>query len=92
MLFNLDTSRFETLLNGFPNARVLVVGDLMADEYLKGEVTRISREAPVLILKQQVASTVFPGGAANAAANIASLSGRTEMAGLVGADLMAGTL
>jgi rfaE bifunctional protein kinase chain/domain len=86
--FNLDTPRFESLLAAFPTKRVLVVGDLFADEYIKGQVARISREAPVLILQQKEA-LLYPGGAANAAANIASLGGGCDMAGLVGEDLMA---
>jgi rfaE bifunctional protein kinase chain/domain len=88
---DLDTPRLEALLAGFAKAKVLVVGDLFADEYVTGEVARISREAPVLIL-QHSNSTVFPGGAANAAANIASLGGIVDMAGVVGEDLMAGQL
>jgi rfaE bifunctional protein kinase chain/domain len=88
---DLDTPRLEALLAGFAKAKVLVVGDLFADEYVTGEVARISREAPVLIL-QHMESTVFPGGAANAAANIASLGGGVDMAGVVGEDLMAGQL
>lgn len=88
---DLTTTRLETLLSGFARGKVLVVGDLFADEYVTGEVTRISREAPVLILAHRE-STVFPGGAANAAANIASLGGGVDMAGVVGEDLMAGQL
>jgi rfaE bifunctional protein kinase chain/domain len=88
MLFNLSTARLEHLLGQFAHTRVLVVGDLFADEYVSGEVARISREAPVLILNHRE-SRVVPGGAANAAANMASLSGRVEMAGVVGEDLMA---
>lgn len=91
MFFDLDTPRFHALLDAFADRRVLVVGDLFADEYVTGEVARISREAPVLILRHEE-SKVFPGGAANAAANIASLGGAVDMAGLVGADLMADTL
>lgn len=91
MLLNLKTQRLEQLLSAFSEKRVLVVGDLFADEYLKGQVSRISREAPVLIL-QQKENTLYPGGAANAAANIASLGGQCHMAGLVGEDAMAGRL
>lgn len=91
MPFNLETKRFDELLAAFPEKRVLVVGDLFADEYLKGQVQRISREAPVLIL-QQAENTLYPGGAANAAANIASLGGLCDMAGLVGEDAMANRL
>jgi rfaE bifunctional protein kinase chain/domain len=87
----LTVTRLEVLLAGFTGKRVLVVGDLFADEYVTGEVARISREAPVLILHHSHA-TVFPGGAANAAANIASLGGAVDMAGVVGEDAMAVTL
>lgn len=87
-LYDLDSARLKTILGAFSRARVLVLGDLMADEYLTGEVSRISREAPVLILKH-LGSKVYPGGASNTAANIASLGGLTHMAGLVGEDLMA---
>lgn len=90
-MFELDPPRFRALLAAFAQKRVLVVGDLMADEYMTGEVTRISREAPVLILQHRE-SRVFPGGAANAAANMASLGGDVHMAGVVGDDTMASTL
>ena len=64
---------------------MLVVGDLIADEFIYGEVARVSREAPVLILKYD-ATEVMPGGAGNAANNVAALGGRAPLAGLVGAD------
>jgi rfaE bifunctional protein kinase chain/domain len=84
----LDIERLDDILQRMAHGRVLVVGDLMADEYVTGEVSRISREAPVLILRHCEAR-IFPGGAANAAANIASFGARVEMAGVVGADPMA---
>ena len=64
---------------------MLVVGDLIADEFIYGEVARVSREAPVLILKYD-ATEMVAGGAGNAANNVAALGGRARLAGVVGAD------
>jgi rfaE bifunctional protein kinase chain/domain len=64
---------------------VLVLGDLIADEFIYGEVSRVSREAPVLILKYD-ATQIVAGGAGNAANNVAALGGRARLAGLAGAD------
>ena len=65
--------------------RVLVVGDLMIDEYLKGDVTRISPEAPVPVLEVRATERRL-GGAANTAANIARLGGDATVLGVVGDD------
>jgi rfaE bifunctional protein kinase chain/domain len=73
------------LIDAFAGRRVLVVGDLIADEFIYGEVARISREAPVLILKYDT-TQIVAGGAANAANNVAALGGRAQLAGIVGAD------
>ena len=73
------------LVDGFSSRRVLVVGDLIADEFVYGEVARVSREAPVLILKYD-ATAMVAGGAGNAANNVASLGGRARLVGLVGTD------
>jgi len=71
--------------------RVLVIGDVMLDEYLNGDVSRISPEAPVPVL--EVRSHDYRlGGAANAAANIQALGGTTTLVGLVGSDEAAGVL
>lgn len=64
---------------------LLVVGDLIADRYIYGEAVRISREAPVLILRQE-RERLVPGGAANAARNVQSLGGRALLLGAVGGD------
>ena len=83
-----EAERKERLLNlvyGFSSRRLLIVGDLIADEFIYGEVARVSREAPVLILKYD-ATEILPGGAGNAANNVAALSGGARLAGLVGAD------
>ena len=78
-------ARLLGLVDGFSSRRVLVVGDLIADEFVYGEVARVSREAPVLILKYDT-TTMVAGGAGNAANNVASLGGRARLVGLVGAD------
>jgi D-glycero-beta-D-manno-heptose-7-phosphate kinase len=77
--------RLLALVDGFSSRRVLVVGDLIADEFIYGEVARVSREAPVLILKYD-ATEMVGGGACNAANNVAALGGRVRLAGAVGAD------
>ncbi len=69
----------------FAGLRVAVWGDLVADEFIYGEIARVSREAPVLILKHRE-ERVAPGGGANAAANLAALGCRVRLAGVVGAD------
>ena len=61
------------------------VGDLIADQFISGRVERVSREAPVLIL-QYDNTTIVPGGAGNAAANVAALGARVDVVGLVGRD------
>jgi D-glycero-beta-D-manno-heptose-7-phosphate kinase len=73
------------LVDGFSSRRVLVVGDLIADEFIYGHVERISREAPVLILKYD-ATEIVAGGAGNAANNVAALGGRARLAGVIGND------
>jgi rfaE bifunctional protein kinase chain/domain len=77
--------RLLTLVDGFSSRRVLVAGDVIADEFIYGEVARVSREAPVLILKYD-ASEMVGGGAANAANNVAALGARAVLAGLVGTE------
>jgi rfaE bifunctional protein kinase chain/domain len=75
----------ETLLQRFVNCPVLVVGDVMLDEFIVGHVSRISPEAPVPVVEVDRRSLVL-GGAANTAANIAALGAKPVLAGLVGAD------
>src|SRR5512139_578332 len=78
-------ARAEELLSRFPSCRILVAGDIMLDEFVFGTVGRISPEAPVSVVAV-TRETVFPGGAANVARNLAGLRARVEMAGLVGGD------
>ena len=77
--------RLLALVDGFSSRRVLVVGDLIADEFIYGEVARVSREAPVLILKYD-ATAIVGGGAGNAANNVAALGGRARLVGIVGTE------
>jgi D-glycero-beta-D-manno-heptose-7-phosphate kinase len=73
------------LISRFRGCPVLVVGDLMLDEYVWGSVARISPEAPVPVVDVQ-RRTFVAGGAANTAANVAALGGRPVVAGLTGDD------
>ena len=75
----------EQLLDRFAGARIAVVGDLVADEYLYGETERVSREAPVLIVRYE-SSDLKPGCGANAVANLCALGARVLPVGLVGDD------
>jgi len=80
-----DAERLLALIDGFAGRTVAVVGDLMADEFIYGRVERVSREAPVLILRYDTSVTT-PGGAGNAANNVAALGARVRLAGLAGRD------
>ncbi len=71
----------------FPRRRVLLVGDLVADHYIYGQTDRVSREAPVLIVRHE-SSEVKLGGGANVAANVRALSGQVTAVGVLGADEM----
>jgi rfaE bifunctional protein kinase chain/domain len=79
------TRRQLALINRFDRARIAVAGDLIADEFIYGQIERVSREAPVLILSYDSAEVV-PGGAGNAARNAASLGAVVELVGAVGRD------
>src|ERR1700730_13896332 len=84
--FPIAVDRLRTLVDSFAGKRVLVIGDMVADEYLIGRPTRISREAPVLILELSEERTV-PGGATNVAVNTRALGAEVFLAGVVGDDL-----
>ena len=72
------------IIKSFHKARVLVIGDLILDEYIWGDVERISPEAPVPVVWARKRNFV-PGGSANVANNLRSLGARTSIAGVVGA-------
>jgi D-glycero-beta-D-manno-heptose-7-phosphate kinase len=86
-----DLSRLLEITASFPRQTIAVIGDFIADEYVTGEISRISREAPVLILRHQ-ATEFFPGGAANAANNLIALGARVLPVGAVGDDAAADAL
>ncbi|MFN2453755.1 MAG: bifunctional heptose 7-phosphate kinase/heptose 1-phosphate adenyltransferase [Pyrinomonadaceae bacterium] len=74
------------IVRGFAVGKnIVVVGDLLADQFLYGAISRVSREAPVLILRHERTET-SPGGAANCAANLAALGAHTALVGIVGRD------
>lgn len=77
--------RLISIVKRFPQRRMLVVGDAIADQFVYGAISRVSREAPVFILRHEQTETV-PGGAANCAMNLVSLGARVSLVGLVGDD------
>jgi len=79
------------IIDRFPSRRIAVIGDLIADEFLYGQIARVSREAPVLVLEYRDLATL-PGGAANAANNLLDLGCRVSIAGSVGRDHAADNL
>lgn len=81
----ISKNHLEKIVRSFSHKKILVIGDLILDEYLLGYPSRISREAPVLILKY-LESKYALGGAANAACNLASLSSEVTLIGLLGED------
>lgn len=73
------------LVDKLCKSKLMVIGDVVADVYLEGKISRISREAPVLVLEYS-GETVVPGGAANVMHNAATLGGRVYAVGVVGED------
>lgn len=78
-------SRLKTIISNFKRARVLVIGDLILDEFIWGDVSRISPEAPVPVVWVKNESSM-PGGASNVANNLRSLGAETYLAGVIGDD------
>ncbi|MGH9338318.1 MAG: bifunctional heptose 7-phosphate kinase/heptose 1-phosphate adenyltransferase [Acidobacteriota bacterium] len=77
--------RFNPIIDRFENVKILVLGDFLLDDFVFGEISRVSREAPVLILKYQETRTL-PGGGANTVANVASLGATPIPLGYIGDD------
>ncbi len=80
-----DRAQLLQLIERLHRQRVVMLGDLVADEFVYGEIARVSREAPVLILKQRE-RRIVPGGGGNAANNLAALGLKAIPVGLVGDD------
>lgn len=80
-----DTDSLASFIPRFSRAKILVVGDLILDEFVWGKVSRISPEAPVPVVWVQ-SESVMPGGAANVANNVRALGGQVAIVGVVGED------
>src|SRR5438093_7192221 len=83
--WNNPVSGLQTLIEKFKGKRVVVFGDLVADVFVYGEISRISREAPVLVLDHRE-TQVVPGGGANAIHNLWALGAKPVPVGIVGDD------
>ena len=77
--------RLIEIVHRFADRRLLIIGDAIADQFLYGNISRVSREAPVFILRHELTQTV-PGGAANCAMNLAALGARVSLIAAVGND------
>ncbi len=73
------------IVGSFSGKRVVVIGDIIADQFIYGEISRVSREAPVFILRHEHTETT-PGGAGNCAANLAALGANVELMSVLGGD------
>lgn len=82
---SVDLTRLLDIVSSFTRQTICVVGDFVLDEFVSGEISRISREAPVLILRHRRTES-YPGGAANAVNNLADLGARVLPVGVVGDD------
>jgi len=83
--------KLKSIISAFAGKKILVIGDLILDEFIWGKVSRISPEAPVPVVWVKNES-FMPGGASNVANNISALGGKAYIAGAVGADERAGIL
>ena len=83
-----NTQELAALVGRLQGRRILVAGDIVADVYIDGRISRISREAPVLVL-EQAGEKIIAGGAANVVHNCATLGGSVTAVGLVGDDRQA---
>ena len=81
----MQQERLLNIVRRFPERRLLIVGDSIADKFLTGSIARVSREAPVFILRHESTETV-PGGAANCALNLAALGANVSLISLAGSD------
>src|SRR5690349_4560787 len=81
----MDRAHFSQIVDRFRSQRILVMGDLMLDEFIWGRVSRISPEAPVPVVNV-TSESFYPGGAANVARNVREFTGDTALVGLIGTD------
>src|SRR5689334_13917953 len=73
------------IVRRFPDQRIVIVGDSIADKFVHGSISRVSREAPVFILRHEQTETI-PGGAANCAMNLVALGAHVSLISVTGAD------
>jgi rfaE bifunctional protein kinase chain/domain len=78
-------SRLANIVENFSGKRIVVIGDTIADQFIYGEISRVSREAPVFILRHEQTETA-PGGAGNCAANLAALGANVTLISVIGKD------
>ena len=81
----MDREQFQRIAGRLGEQRILVIGDLMLDEFIWGKVSRISPEAPVPVV-DVTAESYYPGGAANVARNVREFASGTQVMGMAGAD------
>jgi D-beta-D-heptose 7-phosphate kinase/D-beta-D-heptose 1-phosphate adenosyltransferase len=87
----MTSERYRQISAGFPQSRVLVIGDLILDQFVWGRVSRISPEAPVPVVEVD-RETQYPGGAANVARNLREFTPHTAVMGMIGTDADGHTL
>ena len=90
-MIHIQSERVHDIVARFPKTKVLVIGDVMLDEFVWGRVSRISPEAPVPVVEVRSRS-MMPGGAANVVSNIRSLGAQAAIIGICGKDLYGQTL
>jgi len=79
-------SQYKNIINKFKTNHILVIGDIILDQYIRGSVSRISPEAPVPVVLQNGHPTYLPGGSANVARNLRSLDAKVTLVGRIGQD------
>src|SRR5207302_5617031 len=84
----MNPKRFQQIVASFVDKRILVIGDLILDEFVWGRVSRISPEAPVPVVEVD-RETYYPGGAANVARNLREFTRHVAVLGLIGEDAAA---
>ena len=85
-LASVDKSELLALIGAFQNKKIVVIGDVMLDVYVRGSVARISPEAPIPVVEINEKDRMVPGGAANVACNITALGGKSSIIGTMGRD------
>ncbi|HUO57801.1 MAG TPA: D-glycero-beta-D-manno-heptose-7-phosphate kinase [bacterium] len=86
ILSSIDKTELLGLIGALQDKKVVVIGDVMLDVYIKGTVGRISPEAPIPVVEINEKDKMMPGGAANVACNITALGGKASIIGTMGRD------